>query len=300
MKRYVNLGSVVASILALALSACGGGSSGGDGTYTLSGQVTLDGAGLEGVTMAFGDGTSVTTDASGGWSKAGLSGTSSVTPAFAGFSFTPATITATAARNDVDFTAAQITVAYIYGDAASADAFEALLDPAYPTDRIPKADLATTDFTRYSLVVLGRGGPALSAEQVTAIQAAGLPVIGISGTGLDYFEKIGLGIKWGNTASALHATQALVLDATLPLWSFPNALDTSSGAITVFGADSQASVLYKPYLGASGVHIAGLDPSYDTIAQDGTNLYWAYYEDASHFTEAGGRLFVNLVQYMAM
>jgi hypothetical protein len=299
--RHTSLGSVVASILALALSACGGGSGGGgDTTYTLSGQVTIDAAGLEGVTMAFGDGTSVTTDASGSWSKAGLSGTSSVTPALAGFSFTPATISASAARSDVDFTAARITVAYVYGDAAAADAFEALLDPVYPTDRILKADIATTAFTSYSLIVLGRGGAALSAEQVATIQGTGLPVIGISGGGLDYFGKIGLSMNGSNVASSHDATQAIVLDATLPVWSSPYALDTGAGAITVFGSASQASVLYKPYLGASGVHIAGLDVSYDTIAQEGANLYWAYYEDASHLTEAGGQLFVNLVQYMAM
>ncbi len=300
--KHVNAGAVVASILALALSGCGGGSGGGgDGTYTLSGQVTSDAAGLEGVTMAFGDGTSVATDASGSWSKAGLSGTSSVTPALAGFSFTPATITASAARSDVDFTATRITVAYVYGDAAAADAFEALLDPVYPTDRILKADIATTDFTTYSLIVLGRGvPPVLNAEQVATIQATGLPVIGISGGGLDYFGKIGLSMNGSNVASSHDATQAIVLDATLPVWSSPYALDTSGGAITVFGSAGQASVLYKPYLGASGVHIAGLDVSYDTIAQEGANLYWAYYEDASHFTEAGGQLFVNLVQYMAM
>jgi hypothetical protein len=299
--KHVNLGSVVASILALALSGCGGGSSdGGDGTYTLSGQVTFDASGLEGVTMAFGDGTSVTTDASGSWSKAGLSGTSSVTPALAGYSFAPAAITASAARSDVDFTAARITVAYVYGDAAAADAFEAMLDPVYPTDRILKADIATADFGKYSLIVLGRGGSALDAGQVATIQATGLPVIGISGGGLDYFGKIGLSMNGGNVASSHDATQAIVIDAALPVWSFPNALDTGTGVITVFGSASQASVLYKPYLGASGVHIAGLDVSYDTIAQEGINLYWAYYEDASHLTEAGGQLFVNLVQYMAM
>ena len=42
----------------------------------------------------------------------------------------------------------------------------------------------------------------------------------------------------------------------------------------------------------------GCDITYETIAQIGKNLYWAYDNDASDFTETGRQLFINTVQYM--
>jgi hypothetical protein len=303
MRKYLYLSPVLVFILVLSLSGCGGSSGGGNSTYTVSGQVTLNSAGLQGVTLAFSNGsTSRTTDAIGNWSKNDLSGTVTVTPSLEGYAFFPTTITVSAARSDVNFIAIQkINVAYIYpSDDTAAKNFKALLDPTYPTDLIMKSNIESTSFTKYSLIIIDRAASIFTDAQATAIHNTNLPVIGISVGGLKYFEKINeLSFTGGNVAGGRTTTQANVINAALPIWSFPNALNVSNGsAITIFSSNSDVSIFLKSCLAAGGVHIANYDATYDTIAQEGTNLYWAYYNDASAFTETGQKLFINTVAYM--
>ncbi len=271
------------------------------GGYTASGHVNVNSAGLQGVTLAFSNGvTSVITDASGNWSKTDLSKTVTVTPSLAGYTFSPATIMVNAARSDVNFTATRINIAYIYpGDNTAASNFKTLLEPTYPTDLIMKSNIESTSLTKYSLIIIDRTASIFTDAQATAIHNTNLPVIGISVGGLKYFEKIGLNLNGGNVKGG-NTTQAIVINAAIPIWSFPNTLNVSNGsAVTIFSSDTSANVFYKPYLDTGGIHIAGYDISYDTIAQVGTNLYWAYYNDASAFTETGQKLFINAVAYMA-
>jgi hypothetical protein len=81
-------------------------------TYTISGTIRVNGAGLPGVSVT--DGTrSATTSASGQYTLSGApSGAYTVTPAAAGYTFTPAARSVTVAASDqtgVDFTAASST-----------------------------------------------------------------------------------------------------------------------------------------------------------------------------------------------
>lgn len=80
-----------------------------EGSYTVSGQVKDDyGQGVANVTIAFDGGLlSVQTDGEGKWSKSGLKDTVKITPAKAGWVFTPANFQVTGARSDVNFTAHQ-------------------------------------------------------------------------------------------------------------------------------------------------------------------------------------------------
>lgn len=266
--------------------------------YTVSGQVTVNSAGLQGVTLVFSNGaTSVTTDASGNWSQTGLSGTLMVTPSLVGYTFSPATIKVSTTRSEVNFAATQINIAYIYlSDDTAAKNFKALLDPTYPTDLIIRSAIETTSFAKYSLIIIDRAG-LFTTAQATAIHSTNLPVIGISVGGLKYFEAIDLSLS-GNWVASNPTSQALVINAALPIWSFPNVLNVSNGStVTIFSSNSPASVFVKSYLAADGIHIAG-EGMYDTIAQEGANLYWAYSDDASTFTETGKKLFINAVAYM--
>lgn len=66
------------------------------GTFTISGQITLNGNGLSGVTVLLGDGaaSSAKTDSSGNYAFSGLTGglTYTVTPSLTGYNFNPSTI----------------------------------------------------------------------------------------------------------------------------------------------------------------------------------------------------------------
>ncbi len=88
-------------------------------TYSISGTITLSGSGLSGVTVSAG-GASATTGSTGAYTIAGLgNGTYTVTPALAGYAFTPANQSVTISGADVtgkNFTAAPITETTLFSD----------------------------------------------------------------------------------------------------------------------------------------------------------------------------------------
>jgi pseudomonalisin len=88
------------------------GSGTGTPTYSVSGTVTLSGAGLAGVTVST-SGASATTAASGAFSLAGLAnGTYTVTPSLSGYTFSPTSASATVSGANVtgvNFTATAVS-----------------------------------------------------------------------------------------------------------------------------------------------------------------------------------------------
>ncbi len=95
-------------ILALVLSGCMSPTN-FVSTYSVSGCVTYNGNGLQGVTISFSDGLpSVVTDSQGDWSQGGLTGSVVVTPSLSGYTFTPSSLTVSGAGNNVDFTAVPV------------------------------------------------------------------------------------------------------------------------------------------------------------------------------------------------
>ena len=293
-------------LLCLALIGCGGGSSDNNITVTVNpGEVTMEPGDIRqfSATITGTSNTAITwsvdpEEDGGDISTTGLY----YAPLTAGTYYVVATSQADSTRfgkAKVNVAATQINIAYIYyGDNTAASNFKALLEPTYPTDLIIKSDIESTSFTKYSLIIIDRGSSLFSDVQAMAIHNTNLPVIGIGVGGLKYFEKIGLNLNGGNVASG-QTNQAIVINAALPIWSFPNVLNVSNGStLTIFNSETSTAVFYKPYLDTGGIHIAGYNISYDTVAQVGTNLYWAYYNDASAFTETGQKLFINTVAYM--
>jgi hypothetical protein len=81
-------------------------------SYTISGQVTLSGAGLSGVTVTLNTGPKATTDSSGNYAFSNLpAGTYTGTPSLSGYTFTPpsSTFTNITANQTASFTAAVLT-----------------------------------------------------------------------------------------------------------------------------------------------------------------------------------------------
>ncbi len=102
-------------VIALCFLMAGCGSKAG-GSYAVSGRITkIDDPqqGLEGVTIAFsgGHGTAMT-DSSGNWSKTGLNGLVTITPAKEGWAFDPPSKQVTKAASNVDFVATYIPIQF--------------------------------------------------------------------------------------------------------------------------------------------------------------------------------------------
>ena len=102
--------------MALVISGCGGGGGGSEGssTYTVSGTVVdQNDVPLKDVIVTFsGSFGAATTNSDGQWSKSGLTGTVTATPALEGFNFDPSSVEITGARSDVNFTGTVATDPY--------------------------------------------------------------------------------------------------------------------------------------------------------------------------------------------
>jgi hypothetical protein len=95
---------VIISLVSL-ISGCFGGGGSIPGAYTVSGFVRdSEGRGIEGAILDFsqGFGTATTNDM-GEWSKNGLSGSVTITPAKAGYAFTPGSLKISGPSNSVNF-----------------------------------------------------------------------------------------------------------------------------------------------------------------------------------------------------
>ncbi len=99
--------------------------SGGGTTYSISGTITLAGAGLTGVTVTAGSG-SATTSATGAYTISGLAaGSYTVTPSRSGYTFSPVSTSATVSSANVtgiNFTATAVATYSISGSAGTSGA----------------------------------------------------------------------------------------------------------------------------------------------------------------------------------
>lgn len=95
-------------------------------------------------------------------------------------------------------------LAYIYStDTTSANSYKSLLDAnGYITTLIPMSDVATTDLSTYSLIIVGgdtgsdyQRGDSVS---VSAILDSGKLIIGLYSGGASLLQELGLSINWGH------------------------------------------------------------------------------------------------------
>ncbi|MEA4882458.1 MAG: hypothetical protein VB144_02145 [Clostridia bacterium] len=106
---------ILAAVLVTAILQSGCSSGPIISSYSVSGRVTdsQGDAGLNGVVLSFSGGFgTATTDASGYWTKSGLSGSVTITPSKQGWTFAPPTRSVSGAASDVDFQGTEIPVTY--------------------------------------------------------------------------------------------------------------------------------------------------------------------------------------------
>lgn len=113
--RYVRVQLSGTNYLSLAEVQVFGSGSGGPTTYGISGQVTLSGAGLNGVTLSLSGSQSESTSSTGtgnySFSSLPAAGSYTVTPSLSGYTFTPPsqTFNALSANQTANFTATAVT-----------------------------------------------------------------------------------------------------------------------------------------------------------------------------------------------
>src|SRR5207244_2402158 len=148
--------------------------------------------------------------------------------------------TQTHAFGTSEFSAAPIvqsSVAYVYAtDTAARDAFSTLLSGrGYTVTGVTVTNAATFDFSTYTGIVVGHDTGSLSSwgtqAAIDQIHNSGVPIVGVGEGGYAYLGKLGLGIGWPNGWHGSSGTGVNVADATSVLWSSPNLVSGTTGAL---------------------------------------------------------------------
>jgi hypothetical protein len=197
-------------------------------------------------------------------------------------------------------------LAYIYStDTTSANSYKSLLDAnGYITTLIPMRNVATTDFSTYSLIIVGgdtgsdyQWGDSVS---VSAIRDSGKPIIGLYSGGACLFQELGLSINWGHgmffTESGIY-----VVKPNHTIFKSPNAIPVPPDQIVQ---------LYSSPCSVLGEHVSSLSPEVLLLGRDVTykghyplvqerqNVFWGFTASPESMTEVGKDLFINVVSYM--
>jgi hypothetical protein len=197
-------------------------------------------------------------------------------------------------------------LAYIYStDTTSANSYKSLLDAnGYITTLIPMSDVATTDFSKYGLIIVGgdtgSGYHWGDAASVSAIQDSKKSIIGIYSGGASLFQERNLSINWGHgmffTESGIY-----VVKPNHTIFKSPNAIIVPPNQIVQL-CSSPCSVLGEYALRLSPeVLLLGRGVTYMShypLVQEGQNVFWGFTASPESMTEVGKDLFINVVSYM--
>lgn len=202
-------------------------------------------------------------------------------------------------------------VGYIWeGDLATAVAYRELLQgDGYTVDLIHIDEVPKTDWTRYSLVVIGPetgdGSRWGTTAAVDALLQYAVPVLGLGEGGHAFFGKVrGLIIGYPN---GWHGDEArtVKVSATSDVWRSPYAiLGPRDLTVTVYKKTAHVGVqIEKP---PAGVTLIGREPAdalhYNLVRQDielRRFLLWGFQAGPPAMTAEGRHLFINVARFLA-
>jgi len=197
------------------------------------------------------------------------------------------------------------TVAYVYStDTATANAYKSLLESnQLRTDLVPMGSVRTTDFLRYSLIIIGPETGDLSSwgDQATLlnIERSGKPILGLGEGGYAFFGKLHLAIGWGEGWHG-SGTAIYVMDPNQSFYQVPSPISVPSDRILrLYTATKHIGIFVptpSPYLILIGLEVE--DKAHYPVIQQGRFLLWGFQASPSAMTAVGQQLFVNISRYM--
>lgn len=198
-------------------------------------------------------------------------------------------------------------IAYVYrGNTEDATSFYNLLVGAgYSVDLVPLADVLSTDFSVYDLILIADDSGSLSQwgtsgdtdAQVAKIVTGFKPIIGLGEGGYAFFGRIPLFIGWPN---GWHGLQKQVKKSPGAPSPYYNSL--ASDPVTHYTTPVNSVGIYtgtKP-LPADLIVIGQEVPTYDhaSLAQEDCRLLWGASGNPLAMSADGKTLFLNAVSYM--
>ena len=170
------------------------------GSYSISGTITYNGAGLSGVTVSAGSGTAGTTNASGAYTITGLSaGTYAVTPSLSGYAFSPSSASKTI--NNANITGVNFTASAVSGGSYSISGRVTVRSTLFGriitrgvrgvTVRAGNAS-AITDFQgNYTISRLTNGTYSVTAGTLYSPSSQSITINGANVTGVNFTSEVG-------------------------------------------------------------------------------------------------------------
>ena len=194
-------------------------------------------------------------------------------------------------------------IVYLYSaDAEAAGSFQSLLAGyGCPTTliRLDQAPAAALD--DYDLIIVGddtENAAAWNDPQVAAaIEAAGVPIIGMGEAGYDFFGVLGLSIGrpngWHGDNNSIY-----VVDPNHPLFSTPYTINLPQDRmLQLYMETSHVGINLYPVpqtalaLGAETYRLG----YYPLVMEQNRYLLWGFTESPQKMTEIGKKLFINVV-----
>lgn len=176
--------------------------------------------------------------------------------------------------------------------------YQTALAPGYTVALVNQADVATTDFGAYDLVIVGKDAT-LTEAQALALGALAKPYLGIGRGGLFFLGELGMDFNGGNSASAGSAS-VTVGNGADAIWTTPNDLDVASAAsLPIYTAACSINVVHSSLVDDAVGNLGYGSAGYYSIAVDQTRYgYWGYNGAPDGWTDAGRAVFVNVLEYL--
>jgi len=171
---------------------------------------------------------------------------------------------------------------------------------------VKMADVATTDFTPFQLIVIGpdtgKGASWGDPTMVGKIDASGKPVLGLGDGGYAFFGKLKLNIGYSHGVNRTDPA-VLAVDPTHVIWNEPYDLSLGGGAptATIYQANGSDGVAVNLDRQVSGVELLAERPyepgKYWLAREQARFLLWGFNRGPAAMTKDGKALFINTTWY---
>lgn len=205
-------------------------------------------------------------------------------------------------RSASDIRLLAVPTAYIRGsNVAAANSFKSLLDSeGFPTDIIDVSQASSTDFSKYSLIIVGYDTGFWSDAAATAnVNNSGKPIIGIETGGTNLFQRLSLNIAAG-TYTTGNTIYRLASSNSIFHSPYEIALSTPPETITV-STNATGWYAYRTFgtipAGVEALGSASVTSRVMLAREQSRYTLWPFRDQADLLTADGKHLFVNACWY---
>jgi hypothetical protein len=199
----------------------------------------------------------------------------------------------------------ELTVALICNDDTRISNWSTLLTSYNITLVVINEDqLPTASFGDSQVILVDTETNWYLASEVTQVEASDLPILGMYEGGGYLFDSLQLNIGWEGGFTDSYAQDFRVVDASLAIFNSPYDLGLSDGdLVQVHSLELNLhyfDLLDNPYEDVTVLAERAVDTGYAGLTLEQKKyMYWGFQSSAQQFTDAGAKLLVNCLHFLA-